>query len=822
MAAESQRNLLVKSMEEVMHESMLPYAEYVILDRAIPRVEDGLKPVQRRILYTMLDLGITPDKPHRKSARIVGDCLGKYHPHGDSSVYDAMVRLAQSFNMSAPLVDGHGNFGSIDGDPAAAMRYTEARMTPLALELLSDLEKDTVSYSLNFDDTLKEPDVLPARFPNLLVNGASGIAVGLATNIPPHNLGECIDGTIAMLDTPDISLAQMLKKIKGPDFPTGAFILGSDTFPQAYENGRGRIVMRAKTHIEEAKGGKPLIVIDELPYQVNKAHALEKILKLTEEKKSLLGGISNIRDESDRNGMRAVIELKRGTDVEKTLQVLYKYSDLQTNFGMNMVAIAEAKPQQLGLLQILRHYIRHQKDVVIRRTRYDLEAAERRAHILEGIIIAIDNIDQVIALIRGSESVADARKNLIETFNLTEVQAQAILDMRLQRLAALQVIEIRKELKELGEKIQWYNSILSDENQLISVIKGELLEIKKKYAQPRRTQIFDASPEIEVDTTEEIPSEDVIVCLTDAGFKRYNPRAFEKALEAAAWEEEGGLQKALPSKTDRKILVMTNKGNAYSLPVLDVPEPKGKDRGIIPSGLFAGWSDDETILTILDPATLREKSKEEDPLLYFFTKNGLAKKTRLSQYETRTKRLAAIKLREGDELLAVAADNAGETILCVTKQGMSIHFSAESISENGRVAGGIKAITLSPGDSVMMAEQLSSDGGEVLVISERGYGKRSLLIDYDLQGRGGKGLKTFDFRKNGSNGSRLVAAFYIPRPTMLYITQAMGEKTTIQSNDVWMEPRFSKGQPIVMALMDDVVIDASVMKDNALVNQDES
>ena len=442
------KNILIKSMDDVMHESMLPYAEHVILERALPRVEDGLKPVQRRILYTMLGLGNTPDKPHRKSARIVGDCLGKYHPHGDFSVYDAMVRMAQGFNMRAPLVDGHGNFGSIDGDSAAAMRYTEARMTPLALELLRDIDKDTVKFSLNFDDTEKEPDVLPGRFPNLLVNGASGIAVGLATAIPPHNFGETVDAVIAQMENPEISLDELMRIIPCPDFPTGGYILASDEIRAAYETGRGKLTVRAKCHIEEQKNGKKLIVATEMPYQVNKARALEGILRITQEKKAMFAGVSDIRDESDRMGMRAVIEVKKDADAEKILQYLYKYSDLQVTFGVNMVAIADGKPQQLGLKDMLRYYIAHQEDVVTRRTRFDLDAAEKREHILNGLSIAVLNIDEVIAIIRASKNPRAAREALIKRFELTEIQAQAILDLRLQRLTNLELIAIEKEHKE--------------------------------------------------------------------------------------------------------------------------------------------------------------------------------------------------------------------------------------------------------------------------------------------------------------------------------------------------------------------------------------
>ena len=517
------KNILTKSMDDVMHESMLPYAEHVILERALPRVEDGLKPVQRRILYTMLGLGNTPDKPHRKSARIVGDCLGKYHPHGDSSVYDAMVRMAQDFNMRAPLVDGHGNFGSIDGDSAAAMRYTEARMTPLALELLRDIDKDTVKFSLNFDDTEKEPDVLPGRFPNLLVNGANGIAVGLATAIPPHNFAETIDAVIAQMEKPDISLDELMQIIPCPDFPTGGYILASDEIRAAYETGRGKLTVRAKCHIEEQKNGKKLIVATEMPYQVNKARALEGILKITQEKKAMFAGVSDIRDESDRMGMRAVIEVKKDADAGKILQYLYKYSDLQVTFGVNMVAIAEGKPQQLGLKDMLRYYIAHQEDVVTRRTRFDLDAAMKREHILNGLSIAVMNIDEVIAIIRASKTPKIAREALMKRFELTEIQAQAILDLRLQRLTNLELLAIEKEHKNILKTIKELNAILASPQRLHQVIKGELGEIREKYAKPRMTEIINAEPVIEVNEAE-IAAVDVSVAISADGKLRRVPR----------------------------------------------------------------------------------------------------------------------------------------------------------------------------------------------------------------------------------------------------------------------------------------------------------
>ena len=492
-------------LEDVMHQSMMPYAEYVILERAIPRVEDGLKPVQRRILFTMQELGLSPDKPHRKCARIVGDCLGKYHPHGDTSVYDALTRMAQPYSMRGVLVDGHGNFGSIDGDSPAAMRYTEARMAPLALEMLRDIDKDTVPFRLNFDDTLKEPDLLPSRFPNILVNGASGIAVGLATNIPPHNLRETVEAVCLQMDKPDVPLSELMKVLPAPDFPTGGILLDTDEIRQAYETGRGKLTLRAKVHIESGSAGRSLLCITEIPYGLSKSQMLEKILKLSEEKKAQLSCIHDIRDESDRTGMRAVIELKKDADPAKVLKYLYKYSDLQVTFGVNLVAVAEGKPVQMGLKTVLDYYIRYQKTVVRRRTEYELAQAKARAHILEALIVAVDNLDEVIALIRSSRNGKEAREKLISRFGFDEAQAQAILDLRLQRLTGLEIETLRREYQEILKLIANLESILASEKKLMSLIKKEMREIAEKYGDERRTQIVGETEKPEEEDIEESP-----------------------------------------------------------------------------------------------------------------------------------------------------------------------------------------------------------------------------------------------------------------------------------------------------------------------------
>ena len=785
--AVSGEKVVIRCMEDVMHNSMIPYAEHVILERALPRVEDGLKPVQRRILFTMMGLGVTPDKPHRKSARIVGDCLGKYHPHGDSSVYDAMVRLAQDFNMQMPLVDGHGNFGSVDGDSAAAMRYTEARMTPLALELLRDIEKDTVKFSLNFDDTQKEPDVLPGRFPNLLVNGASGIAVGLATNIPPHNFNEAINAVIAQIDDPDISLSALMKIIPCPDFPTGGYLLDSEEICTAYETGRGKLTLRAKTEIETLKNGKKLIVVHELPYQVNKAKALEEILRVAQEKKTLFAGISDIRDESDRMGMRAVIEVKKDADAEKILQYLYKYSDLQITFGVNMVAIAEGKPQQMGLKQMIAHYIAHQENVVTRRTQFDLDAAERREHILEGLMVAILNIDAVIALIRASKTPKEARDGLMQRFNLSEIQAQAILDLRLQRLTNLELLAIEKEYKEVKKKIRELKAILGSEEKLRAVIKTELIEIRDRYGIPRRTQLIRAEKTIAAPELETKISEEAVVLLLDGARIRRMPKRTQPI-------EGERVITAVETRTDRRIKFFTNLGACFTLAVDEIPESKPGGRPINLNSILT-LEKDEMVVTCME--------EPQAGALYFFTKQGNVKRTEAAEYLTRTRRVQAISLKEGDQLLGVQPRSA-DTILLITKLGMSIRFETDTVPEMGRVAGGVKCIKLDAGDEVCFFEQIGEDG-EILVLTDRGYAKRSFVFDYDIQGRNGKGLKTFDFKKNGSNGTCIAAAFHVKMPFDFVVEQKHGTKTEVNTELVRIDARAGKGMLLVMTLLDDVV-----------------
>ena len=796
--------ILQTSVENVMHQSMIPYAEHVILERALPRVEDGLKPVQRRILYTMMELGTTPDKPHRKCARIVGDCLGKYHPHGDSSVYDAMVRMAQDFSMRATMVDGHGNFGSIDGDSAAAMRYTEARMTPLAMLMLRDIEKDTVPFRLNFDDTLKEPDMLPARFPNLLVNGATGIAVGLATNIPPHNLKEAINAVIAQIENPSISLDELMQIIPGPDFPTGGVLVNNEEIRKGYETGRSKLSVRARVEIEDGAAGRKLIVIHEIPYTVNKANMLEKILKLSEEKKAQLGCIYDIRDESDRNGMRAVIELKKDTDVQKVLNYLYKYSDLQVTFGVNMVAIAEGKPVQMGLKTMIGHFIRHQKDVVTRRTQYELKHARARAHILQGLMIAVDNLDEVIALIRASKNPKEAKEKLMARFDLTEIQAQAILDMRLQRLTNLEIVALRKEYEEILKLIDKLEGILGSEKKLLNVIKKELQEIADEYADERRTTI-EATEEVSAEVFKEvIAPEEVIVAYTRAGFlKRMRPDVYRKnPLPTREENEPDSAEFLFMSRTDETLLIFTDHGNCYPLSVNGLNECKPKDRGQLLTGVLVGLEDGEKALWI---ACLRMADIGHMPDFLFVTKQGMIKRTAAADYDVRSKKFAAVNIKKDDALLAVLPAANRDDILMLSRSGMCIRFALDTVPTQGRVSAGVKCMQVDDGDEVIWVGQIG-DTEQMVLFSERGYAKRLLAVDFEKQNRNGKGVKSFYFNKNGSNGKYLAGIVKCEkRPCDLIITQHQSPATRVGKDTILLQSKTDRGNPCVMAILDDVV-----------------
>ena len=803
-----EENILSVPMEEVMHMSMIPYAEHVIMDRAIPRVEDGMKPVQRRILFTMNELGITPDTPYRKCARIVGDCLGKYHPHGDSSVYDALVRLAQDFSMRGTLVDGHGNFGSVDGDSAAAMRYTEARMTPLAMLMLRDIDKDTVPFRLNFDDTLKEPDMLPASFPNLLVNGAGGIAVGLATNIPPHNLRESINAVIAQIDNPDITVDELMQIIPAPDFPTGGILLNTPELRAAYETARGKLLLRAKTHIEDGTAGRKLIVITEIPYQVNKSAMLEKILRLSEEKKAALGCIYDIRDESDRTGMRAVIELRRDADVDKVLAYLFKYSDMQVTFGVNMVAIADGKPRLLSLRRMIRYYIRHRKNVITARTQYELDKAKARAHILEGLMIAVDNLDEVIQLIRKSENPKAAKAGLMERFGLTEIQAQAILDMRLQRLTGLEILALRKEYAELLKTIAELEAILNDEKKLMNVIKKELRAVADQFGDDRRTTIEEVHNVVEALVKEEKVAEEALVTFSREGYLR---RSWPKAKKTA--QPEDGQPDDPPvysfeTDTDHTLFFFTNIGNCYQLNVGALPEMnKPKDRGSLLSGVLAGLENGEEPVYLMC-ATAEELNSLPD--LLFVTSRGQLKRSAASEYAVKRSKFGALNLREGDSLHAVLSLDVSSDVLMISETGMCIRFHADQVPAMGRVSGGVKGMTLDPSDRILWVGQPAA-ADQLLLFTERGFGKRVPYTDYEPQARGGKGVKTFYYQKSGSNGSRIAGVAPVTEAGQnVVIHQKTSQPTQLSADEIILQSKQDRGMPYVMALMDDTVTGVSL------------
>ncbi len=724
-----------------MKKSFMSYAMAVIINRALPDVRDGLKPVHRRILYSMSELSLYPDKPYRKSARIVGDVLGKYHPHGDSSVYEAMVRMAQDFSIRHMLVDGHGNFGSVDGDSAAAMRYTEARMSKITMELLRDIDKETVDFYPNFDETLEQPVVLPARYPNLLVNGTGGIAVGMATNIPPHNLGEVIDATIALIDDPDIEIASLIELLPGPDFPTGGIVMGVSGIREAYSTGRGRIRVRARAEIEPMSESRERIIVTEIPYQVNKAALIEKIADLVREKR--LEGISDLRDESDKSGMRIVIELKRGANANVVLNRLYKHTQMQDTFGVIMIALVDSEPRVLNLKEVLYYYVEHQKDVLIRRTKFELEKAQKRAHILEGLIIALDNIDKIVELIKKSPDPVAARTALMENFGLSEIQAQAILDMRLQRLTGLERDKIIAEYEALKKTIEHLQAILSNPQMVLDIIKEDLLEIKRKYADPRRTEITFAEDDIDMD--ELIEREDMVVTLTHFGYiKRLsleNYRAQKrggKGITALSTREEDFVENIYVTSTHNQILYFTNLGKVYMQKCYQIPEAGRQAKGTAIVNLL-NLDPGETVSAVFPVVEFEEQAN-----LVMITRGGVIKKTEMSAYANiRQNGLIAVGLREGDELIAVLKTDGEKRIIVGTRQGMSITFNEKDVRPMGRTATGVRAINLREGDCVIGAGIIETEN-QVLVITENGYGKRTPAEEYKEQTRGGIGLKTIN------------------------------------------------------------------------------
>ncbi len=731
---ENKSKIIPIEISQEMKKSYIDYSMSVIVGRALPDVRDGLKPVHRRILYSMIEQGITPDKPYRKSARIVGDVLGKYHPHGDSSVYMAMVKMAQDFATRGLLVDGQGNFGNVDGDSPAAMRYTEARMSRLATELLRDIDKETVDFGPNFDESLQEPLVLPARYPNLLVNGSNGIAVGMATSIPPHNLGEVIDATVHYIDNRDCTTEDLMEHIAGPDFPTGAMIIGTEGIKEAYRTGRGKVRVRARAEIEELPKGKQQIVITEIPFQVNKSRLVERIADLVRDKK--VEGISDLRDETNRHGIRVVIELKRDVNANIILNNLYKHSQLEETFSIINLAIVDKTPKVLNLKQYLESYVDHQKDVITRRTQFELKKAQARAHILEGLKIALDNIDRVISIIRGSENGQIAKEKLIEEFALSDIQAQAILDMRLQRLTGLERDKIDNEYKELMERITYLESILSDENKLFGVIKDEMLAIKDKYADPRRTEIKPAEGEIALkDLYEE---EEIAITLTHLGYIKRLPADTYKSqkrggrgISALTTREEDFVTDLISTTTHSLMLFFTNRGRVYKLNAYEVPEGKRTSKGTAIVNLLQLNPGEKIARTI----SFNTDSKENEDLKYllFATKSGIVKKTPISDFKNINKSgLIAINLKDGDELIGVNRTNGEEDIILVTENGMSIRFNENDVRAMGRTATGVKGITLSKGDHVVSMD-LISNGTDLLVVSEKGFGKRTETEEYRPQ-----------------------------------------------------------------------------------------
>ena len=774
-----------------MKKSYIDYAMSVIVGRALPDVRDGLKPVHRRILYGMGQLGVTPDKPHKKSARIVGEVMGKYHPHGDSSIYDAMVRLAQDFSTRYMLVDGHGNFGSVDGDSAAAMRYTEARMTPFALEMLRDIDKETVDFRDNFDGEEKEPVVLPSRFPNLLVNGSNGIAVGMATSIPPHNLKEVIDATIRVIDEPDCDIEELIKIVKGPDFPTGAQILGKAGMKEAYRTGTGKVKVRSCCEIEETDRGKSQIVITEIPYMVNKARLIEKMADLVKEKK--VEGVSAIRDETNREGIRIVVELKRDANPQITLNRFYKHTQLQDSFSMIMLALVDGRPEVLTLKRFLEEYVKFQKEVVTRRTKFDLAKAEARAHILEGLRIALDNIDAVIKTIR--ESYSNAKENLMENFGLSDIQAQAILDMRLARLQGLEREKIENEYNELMKKIAYYKSLLADEVLLMGVIKDELTEIRDKYGDERRTQIV--RDEGEFDEEDLVEEENVTITFTHLGYIKRVPADTYKAqkrggkgITGVTTRDNDFVKDLVMTSTHDNLMFFTNTGKAHKIKAYEIPEATRTARGT-PAINFLNLLQRERITAVIPV-----KEFSEDKYLIAITKNGLIKKTALNEFDTkRTTGLIAINLKDEDELIAIKQSTGSNNIIIVTKKGKCISFSEKDVRPMGRIASGVRAIKLDKDDEVVSMELVEPDQ-QLMVVTENGFGKRTHVEEYKIQVRGGKGLLTYDKAKFSKTGA-LIGAMVVDENDEILMINSDGIIIRIRASEVSILGRATQGVKIM-------------------------
>ncbi|MBB6735242.1 DNA gyrase subunit A [Cohnella zeiphila] len=811
-------------LEEVVGDRFGRYSKYIIQDRAIPDVRDGLKPVQRRILYAMYDSGNTPDKPYRKSAKTVGDVMGNFHPHGDASIYDGMVRMAQPWKMGHLLVDGHGNWGSMDDDPPAAMRYTEARLSPMAMELLRDIEKRTVLFKDNFDNTAKEPVVLPARYPNLLVNGVSGISSGFATEIPPHNLREVIDACVALIDKPEMETEELMAILRGPDFPTGGIIMGEEGIRDAYRTGKGRIYIRAKTAIEDLRGGKQQIVVTEIPYQIVKSKLVAAIDLLRAEKK--VEGIAEVRDESGRAGLRIVIELKKEADAEGILAYLLKKTDLQVAYSFNMVAIVNKAPRQLGLKDMLAAYVAHQKEVVTHRTQFDLEKAEDRAHVLEGLVKALNLLDEVIETIKASKNRQDAQNNLMAKFGFTERQADAILTLQLYRLTNLEISSLEKEHADTMKKIQQLRAILDNPKKLMAVIKDELGDIRGKYGIDRRSVIQGEVEELKVNLEVTVPSEEVIVTLSRQGYvKRTSLLSFNRSggdLGSSGVKEGDAIRWSLQPNTLDSLLLFTQKGQYFLLPVHQIPEFKWKDTGTAIVNVLPLSKDDRIVSVVPVTAGDWNAIAEADggasagngaaDALVFVTRRGQVKRTLLAEYATsRSTAIAACKVADGDEVLSVYRSDGTPEIMLVTEAGMSIRFEESDVSLQGRVAGGVRGIALKEGDAVAGGFPVAGDEGEVLVLTDLGYAKRSLLIDYPQQGRGGKGIQTFEFKEGKRvrpNGAKLIAAFHVKEAAALAAVTAGGAVREFSSEDAPIEDRRSQGKSVAAVERTDLLTES--------------
>lgn len=792
-------------IDDQMKGAYLDYAMSVIVSRALPDVRDGLKPVHRRILYSLYELGMTPNKPHKKSARIVGEVLGKYHPHGDAAVYDTMVRMAQSFSYRYTLVDGHGNFGSIDGDSAAAMRYTEARMSKITTELLSDIDKETVDFMPNFDESLKEPVVLPSRFPNLLMNGTSGIAVGMATSIPPHNLAEIINGVIELIDNPEIEIIDLMKIIKGPDFPTGGLIMGRNSIYKAYKTGRSKLKVRARTRIEEEENGKAKIIVDEIPYQTNKAKLIEKIAELVRDEK--ITGISDLRDESDRHGLRIMIELKRGEVPKVVLNQLFKYTRLQTTFSVIMIALVNGMAQVLNLKQILEHYLKHQKEVVTRRTQYKLNKAEARAHILAGYRIALANIDEIVQLIKEAPDVDTARQGLTTGYGLSEKQADAILRMRLQSLTGLERDKIEEEYQELLKKIGYLKSILADESKLLGIIKDELLELKDKYSDERRTEILDRA--VDLDIEDLIAEEQMVITLTHQGYiKRMHIDTYRsqrrggRGIMGINTKDEDFVEDIFTTSTHHYFLFFTNKGKVYRLKVFEIPEASRQARGTAIVNLLE-LEEGERVATVIP---IREFDKNR--YLNMVTRNGFIKKTPLIEYKSHYTGLIGLSLRDEDELIDVKCTDGEQSIIITTYKGKAIHFKEDDVRPMGRNAMGVKAITLDEEDYVI-GMGISSEGDDLLVITENGYGKRTSLREYRLQTRGGKGLITANITEKNGN---LAGIKVVDEGEELIIITSEGIIIRVYIGDISRTGRNTMGVKVIRIDQGDKVVSLAKVK----------